>query len=44
MQKDEVLHQYQYFVGEAGASGAGTGQTDAQQQAATIRGAEDFTF
>lgn len=44
MQKDEVLHQYQYFVGEAGAKPAAGADTAAQQQEAAVRGAENFTF
>ena len=46
MQKDEVLHQYQYFVGEAGAraSAANAGTDAATQQDAAVRGAENFTF
>lgn len=36
MQKDSVLHQYQYFVGDNAAN-----QT---QTAAPIRGAEDFSL
>lgn len=47
MQKDEVLHQYQYFVGEAGANGANAGNGaggEQQAQDAAVRGAENFTF
>ncbi len=46
MQRDEVLHQYQYFVGEAGAraSAANAGTDAATQQDAAVRGAENFTF
>ena len=35
MQKDEVLHQYQTFLGERGA---------AKTETPVIRGGEDFTF
>lgn len=41
MQKDEVLHQYQYFVGEAGSSSPDPAEA---AENATVRGAEDFTF
>ncbi|MBQ4301394.1 MAG: hypothetical protein II765_07640 [Lachnospiraceae bacterium] len=37
MQKDQVLHEYQYFVGSDIAAGAQAG-------AATIRGAENFSL
>ena len=37
MQKDQVLHEYQYFVGNDIAVGAQAG-------AATIRGAENFSL
>ena len=37
MQKDQMLHQYQYFVGESANSAA-------TEQIASIRGAENFNF
>ena len=37
MQKDQMLHQYQYFVGESANNAA-------NEQVAAIRGAENFNF